>query len=278
MIKACVIGQPISHSRSPLIHQHWLKQAGIAASYERVDVSPENLAAFLSSLDRQGYVGCNITLPHKEKAIALLANISAIAKASGSVNTVYIENGKLQGTSTDGEGFYQNLRQTIPDINLANKVIIILGAGGSARAIVARLLAEQPRSIQIINRNKTRAELLTQIFGPVVTAHNWDEFEALAPHCELLVNTTSLGMMGQPPLILDLAPLPTSAIVADIVYVPLITPLLLEARKLDLRIVPGLGMLLHQAVPGFEKWFGVKPLVTQELYDLIAADIPKIAP
>jgi shikimate dehydrogenase len=273
MKKACVIGFPIAHSRSPLIHNHWLKTHGLEGLYEKREVPPENLKSFLSNMKSEGYVGCNVTIPHKEAAIPLVAEIDAIVQKTGSLNTIYFENNILKATSTDGEGFYQNLIETAPNLNLDGKTAVILGAGGSARAIIERLLRTNLGQIIVVNRTQARAQELSARFGPrVVAGPTAPETQILRSAC-LLVNTTSQGMKGQADLVIDLEALPKSAVVADLVYVPLKTALLREAEALGLSTVGGLGMLLHQAVVGFEKWFGVKPIVTTELYAMIARDI-----
>jgi shikimate dehydrogenase len=271
MIKACVIGSPIAHSRSPLIHGYWLNQLGIDGSYERVLVEPEGLADFLKNLKQNGYVGCNVTIPHKEAALPLIDQIDQSVKAIGALNTVYLSGGKTHATSTDGDGFLQNLIAHIPDLNLTGKTVVILGAGGSAKALIERLLRAGVKLITVANRTVARAEELRTTFGTKIVPI---ELRDLNLHtCDLLINTTSLGMAGQPPLEIGLQELEPHAIVADIVYVPLKTELIKRAEARGLRTVPGLGMLLHQAVRGFELWFGVKPMVTPELCTLIARNI-----
>jgi shikimate dehydrogenase len=271
MIKACVIGSPIAHSRSPLIHGFWLKQLGIDGSYERVLVEPKDLGDFLKNLKQNGYAGCNVTLPHKESALPFIDHIDDSVKAIGALNTVYLSASKTHATSTDGEGFVQNLLAHLPDFNLTDKTVVILGAGGSAKAIIERLLRAHVKLITVANRTLTRAEDLNTSFGTKVVPIEPQYLNLRT--CELLINTTSQGMAGQPPVDIDLSALPPHAVVADIVYVPLKTDLIKRAEALGLRAVPGLGMLLHQAVRGFELWFGVKPVVTPELYALIARDI-----
>ncbi len=271
MIKACVIGWPISHSRSPLIHNFWLAKHHIAGSYERVAVEPQNLETFLKNLDGNGYVGCNVTLPHKEAAIAAIDYCDESVKAIGALNTVYVRNAKTYATSTDGDGFLQNVLTNVPEFVPTGKNITILGAGGSAKAIIHRLLKADVNSITVANRTLSRAQDLRDSFGPKIIPV--DTHNLTLETCDVLINTTSQGMSGQPELEIDLSSLATKAIVADIVYVPLKTQLLKNAEARGNCIVPGLGMLLHQAVLGFELWFGVKPEVTPELYTLIARDI-----
>lgn len=271
MKKSCVIGWPIAHSRSPLIHNHWLAKHKIAGSYERVAVEPQHLESFLKNLAANGFVGCNVTLPHKETALAAVDHCDESVKAIGALNTVYVRNSETHATSTDGEGFLQNLLAHVPDFDPAGKNITLLGAGGSAKAIIECLLRAKVKSITVVNRTFSRAQDLQRTFGPKIIPA--DIVNLHLNLCDVLINTTSQGMAGQAPLEIDLSSLPTAAIVADIVYVPLITPFLRQAEARGHRTVPGLGMLLHQAVRGFELWFGVKPEVTPELYDLIARDI-----
>ncbi len=273
MKKACVIGYPIAHSRSPMIHNHWLKAYGLEGLYEKREVRPEELRSFLLNLQGEGYVGCNVTIPHKEAALSIIPGIDDIVRRTGSLNTVYIENGTLRATSTDGEGFYQNLLATVPGLSLAGKKVLLLGAGGSAKAIVERLLRADIAEIKILNRTLPRARELCAQFGPRLRVITADRFVAESTDIALLVNTTSQGMKGQEELQLDLASLPAGAVVADIVYVPLKTKLLRDAEARGLKTAGGLGMLLHQAVVGFEKWFGLRPQVTPELYGLVAHDI-----
>lgn len=273
--KACVIGWPISHSRSPIIHNHWLKRYGIEGSYERVPVRPENLAGLLGDLPGHGYVGCNVTVPHKEEAFRLVQAEGAAALRTGTVNTVYLRDGRPVGRSTDGEGFLANLRAVTPDWRPEGTTVAILGAGGAARAVAQALAETGVGRILVFNRTETRAAALAADLGPSLTARAWGDLPGCLPEVDLLVNTTSLGMAGQPPLQLPLDGLRRDAVVTDIVYVPLETPLLAAARARGCRTVDGLGMLLHQAVPGFELWFGVRPEVTPELRALIVADIGK---
>ena len=271
MIKACVIGWPVSHSRSPLIHNYWLKKHQIGGTYSRVAVEPQNLTEFIKNLNANGYAGCNVTLPHKESAIALIDYCDDSVKAIGALNTIYVRNSKTYATSTDGNGFLQNLLAYDPGFDPIGKNIAILGAGGSAKAIIHRLLKSEVNSITVANRTLLRAQELRTSFGPKIIAIETQDL--LLHTCDVLINTTSQGMAGQPELELDLSSLPTKSIVADIVYVPLKTQLLRNAEARGNTIVPGLGMLLHQAVAGFELWFGMRPEVTPELYTLIARDI-----
>lgn len=271
--KACVIGWPISHSRSPLIHGYWLKRYGIAGSYERIPVRPEELSDFLSHLAQRGFAGCNVTLPHKEAAFRAVRIADAATARLGVVNTVFERDGELWGTSTDGEGFVASLAAGLPGWRAEGRTVVILGAGGATRAIVGALKDEGSARIIIANRTRVRAEELKRDFGPGIEPRDWVEAPDVLKSADLLINTTSLGMTGQPALQIDLGNLPKSAAVTDIVYTPLETDLLRRARARGNATVPGLGMLLHQAVRGFELWFGIRPEVTADLYDLVASDI-----
>jgi shikimate dehydrogenase len=261
--RAGVVGWPVAHSRSPVIHGAWLEEHGIAGSYERLPVPPEEIDTFLARLPERGLVGVNVTIPHKEAAFRAVAEVDDVARRLGVVNTIWLENGRLRGANTDVPGFLANLDAEAPGWDAAPGPAVVLGAGGAARAVVDGLAARgfAPR---IVNRTLGRAEALAAGY-PGATAHGFADLPRLLGETGLLVNTTSLGMAGQPPLEIDLAPLAETALVTDIVYVPLETPLLALARARRLRTVDGLGMLLHQAVPGFERWFGVRPRVTPAL-------------
>jgi len=274
MKRAFVIGHPIAHSRSPLIHGYWLKRHGIEGSYERIDVAPADLARFLQSMAENGFVGGNVTIPHKQAVMSLCRDVGSEARAIGAVNTLVQSDGVLVGYNTDSAGFLSNLDHRVPgwDLESSDRSALVLGAGGAARAIVYAL-SERGFKIAIVNRTVESAQALAIAVGENAAAHRWGEIPRLLASTTLLVNTTSLGMKGQPPLEIDLGVLPQSAIVNDLVYVPLETALLRVARASGLRTVDGLGMLLHQAVPGFEHWFGIRPEVTDELYQLIATDI-----
>ncbi len=275
MKKACVIGYPIAHSRSPLIHNYWLKTYGIEGHYDRREIEPKELKSFLTGLQMEGYVGCNVTIPHKEAAIPFLSHVDDIVRRTGSLNTIYFKDGVTHGTSSDGEGFYQNLLASVPGLDLKGRTAVILGAGGSARAVIERLLRTGLAEVRIMNRTTSRAEELRQLFGERVSLLPPERFGIESKTAGLLVNTTSQGMNGQPALNVDLADLPEDAVVADLVYVPLKTDLVRRAEQRGLKAVGGLGMLLHQAVVGFEKWFGIRPEVTPELYDLVARDVER---
>ena len=271
--RACVIGWPVAHSRSPLIHGFWLKHYGIAGSYGREAVAPEDLAGFLQRLSGFGLVGCNVTLPYKEAVYGLVEVRDDTTRRIEAVNTIYVKNGRPVGLNTDAYGFVSHLRSALPDWTVGGANVLVLGAGGAARAIVAGLLGEGVDQISIANRTAARGRALADHFGKPVTAVDWAAVPRHLTRCDLLVNATLLGMTGQPALDIDLDGLPAGAAVADIVYVPLETDLLRRARVRGHRVVDGLGMLMHQAVPGFELWFGTRPEVTPELRALIEADL-----
>jgi shikimate dehydrogenase len=269
---ACIIGWPAGHSRSPIIHNYWIKQHGIAGEYRKEAVPPAEFAAFLAGLDERGYVGANVTIPHKEAALAL-STPDARANAVGAANTLWRDGTTLRSTNTDVEGFLGNLDAAAPGWDRGLQDAVVLGAGGSARAVLYGLVERGVSRIHLVNRTLDRAQALAQRFGAAVVPAPWEEAEALLGTAGLLVNSTSLGMKGQPPLAIDVARLPARAVVADLVYVPLVTPLLAAARARGLATADGLGMLLHQAVRGFSLWFGVKPSVTPELRALVEADL-----
>jgi shikimate dehydrogenase len=272
--RACVIGWPVAHSRSPVIHRYWLKQYGLDGAYELEAVRPDEIAAFLKALGARGYVGANVTLPHKEAALAAADRPDAAATAIGAANTLWLDaNGLLHASNTDAFGFMTHLAAAAPEWSRGARPVMVLGAGGAARAILHGLLAAGASRIVIANRSEDRAKALAKDLGDRVQVVRWDERNRALAGCGLLVNATSLGMTGKPPLDIDLSALPTDAIVADIVYSPLETPLLAAARARGHRTVDGLGMLLNQAVPGFERWFGLRPEVTPELRAQVAADL-----
>lgn len=274
MNRACVIGWPVEHSRSPTVHRYWLKQYGLEGTYEKEAVRPEELEGFLGSLARKGYAGANVTLPHKEAALRAAESADQAAVTIGAANTLWLDpDGTLHASNTDSYGFMASLAQQAPDWNRDRRQVVVLGAGGAARAIVYGLVAGGAGKILLANRTRERAEALAQNFGPAVEVVDWDDRHKALAACGLLVNATSLGLKGKPPFDLDLELLPADAIVADIVYSPLETPLLTAAKVKGNRTVDGLGMLLHQAVPGFERWFGVRPEVTPELRAHVAATL-----
>jgi shikimate dehydrogenase len=271
---ACLIGWPAAHSRSPIIHKYWLKTLGIAGDYRIEAVSPEAFATFLADLPERGFVGANVTMPHKEQALAL-AHGDARARAVGAANTLWFDRGALQATNTDVEGFIGNLDASAPGWDRTEDEAVVLGAGGASRAVLFGLLERGFGTIHLANRTRERADALARQFGGRVRPIDWRAIEAMLPRARLLVNTTSLGMKGQPPLELDIQKLAVDAVVADLVSVPLLTPLLLTARSRGLRTADGLGMLLHQAVGGFALWFGTRPTVTADLRALVEADLTK---
>jgi shikimate dehydrogenase len=269
---ACVIGWPVEHSRSPLIHNYWLEHYGIAGEYRRELVPPEEFATFVGSLAARGYIGANVTLPHKEAALAL-SEPDERARAVGAANTLWLDDGVLRSTNTDVEGFLDNLDACAPHWDRDSSKAVILGAGGAARAVIYGLLARGVERIVVVNRTAARAELLNQAFGRRIQLARWDDLSATLSGAALLVNTTTLGMRGQPGLPIDLTQLPGHAIVADIVYVPALTALLAAANARGLRTADGLGMLLHQAVRGFALWFGKNPEVTTGLRALLEKNL-----
>ena len=268
---ACLIGWPAAHSRSPLIHHYWLRTLGIEGGYNIEAVPPEGFAEFVLHLSAHGFVGANVTIPHKERALAL-SKPDARARAVGAANTLWYEGDELCSTNTDIEGFINNLDACAPGWDTASEALV-LGAGGSSRAVVFGLIERGIKRVHLANRTVERAHALADQFGASVHPVAWDGIRDWLPRAELLVNTTSLGMRGQPALELDAGLLPSHAVVAELVYVPLETPLLAAAQGRGLRTADGLGMLLHQAVRGFELWFGRRPDVTPELRALVEADL-----
>ena len=278
MNRSCIIGWPVEHSRSPLIHNYWLKHYRLEGEYLKEAVPPERLDAFLATLRERGYVGCNVTIPHKERTAELVKAADDMTRKLAAVNTVYFEGDEIMGTNTDAYGFAAHLRSSLPDLDLAGADAMVLGAGGAARAVLTALLDEGVRRIYLCNRSIDRARALARIFGPAIEALDWHRtFQAMAG-VDLLVNATALGMAGKPELDISLDSLPGKAVVYDIVYVPLATSLLKRAGHLGHRTVDGLGMLLHQAQPAFEKWFGLRPEVTPALRRLIEQDIRAAVP
>lgn len=273
MKQAAVIGWPIEHSRSPMIHGHWLKRYGIEGRYTKIAVKPEDVTAFVTSLAEKGLAGCNVTLPHKEAVFRAATVRDKSAEAVGAANTLWLEGGRLHAANTDTYGFMRHLDVSAPRWRAKDRPVLLLGAGGAARGIVYGMLEAGVGQVRIANRTLARAEEIAWHFGPKVKPLGWDEAESAAADAGLLVNTTSLGMAKAGPLDFDVGRLPGDAVVADIVYVPLETELLRRARARGLVGVDGLGMLLHQAVPGFARWFGVTPEVTDELRDILVADI-----
>lgn len=273
MKHACVIGWPIAHSRSPMIHGYWLERYGIAGTYTKRAVPPQEIDAFLAALADHGLAGCNVTIPHKEAAFRAAAFREGSAEAVGAANTLWLENGRLCAANTDTYGYMTYLTAEAEDWSRRDAPVAILGAGGAARAIIYGFLQAGVSEIRLFNRSAARAEALARDFGPRVKPMPWEDRSRAATESAVLVNTTAAGLKGEGALEMDFSDFHPDCIISDIVYVPLETPLIREARRHGLRTVDGLGMLLHQAVPGFEKWFGVRPEVTDELCERIAADI-----
>jgi len=269
---AGVMGWPVAHSLSPRLHGYWLRHYGIDGAYVPLPVRPERLGSALRALADLGFAGCNLTVPHKDAALGALDEIAEDARRIGAVNTILVRaDGSLYGWNTDIEGFAQSLIAALPEWSIAGKHAVVLGAGGAARAVVAAVQNLGAEEVVILNRTRERAEALATDLGEAIRPLSWERRSEALSQAALLINTTTLGMLGKPPLSIDLAPLPTDAVVADIVYAPLETPLLAEARRRGHRVVDGLGMLLYQAVPGFEAWFGRRPEVTPALRDFVLA-------
>lgn len=271
--KAFVVGHPIAHSRSPMIHGHWLQTLGINGSYERIDVAPQDFEAFLKNLAESGFSGGNVTIPHKEVAFQLVDKRDEAAELIGAVNTIWFDGNNIVGGNTDASGFSANLDHYMKDEWRKVSSALVLGAGGASRAILFALKQAGIKEIRLVNRTLERARELADRFGESISVHGWNEIDEVSSDVGLVVNTTSLGMNGDGGNAINVSQLPETAIVTDIVYTPLQTPLLAAAAKRGLRTVDGLGMLLHQAAPGFEKWFGKRPQVTVELRALIVADL-----
>jgi shikimate dehydrogenase len=271
--RAFVIGHPIAHSRSPLIHGHWIEEHGIDGSYEAIDVAPADLPGFFDRVKGGEFAGGNVTIPHKEAAFAFADTLDPLAETIGAANTLVYRADGVFGFNTDYLGFLGNLDQNAPGWDSGLEAAIVLGAGGSARAILVALKSRNVPAIHLLNRTiEKAADLALDLEGPI-TAGGLSDFAVVAPQAGLVVNCSSVGMHGSSFDGIDLGRLPKSAVVTDLVYVPLETPLLAAARAAGLRTVDGLGMLLHQAVPGFEAWFGVRPTVTPELRALVEATL-----
>jgi shikimate dehydrogenase len=277
LTRAFVTGFPVKHSRSPMIHGHWLKNFEISGTYQAVEVAPADFAGFISSLKdgSSGFAGGNVTIPHKEQAFALADAPDEIATELGAANTLYLRDGRLCATNTDGYGFLNNLDDRAPGWTDRKDRAVVLGAGGASRAIIQALRDRGFGEIHVLNRTVERAQELADRFGPRIHAAPLGELAERLLGADLFVNTTSLGMDDSDAIAIDFTAMRSGALVTDIVYVPLITPILAQAREQGMRIADGLGMLLHQAVPGFEKWFGKRPTVTPELRALIIADMEK---
>jgi len=259
---AGVIGSPIAHSKSPQLHGHWLKVNGLKGFYIPMDVAADDLESVLRTMPKMGFVGVNVTVPHKEKVMELADLVTDRATLIGAANTlIFRKDGKIHADNTDGYGFIQNLKENAPNWRPKAGPAAVLGAGGAARAVVASLLDAGVPEIMISNRTRVRAEALQADFGSRLTVVDWVQAGNMLEDALTVVNTTSLGMIGKPPLRVPLDGLRQEAVVTDLVYAPLKTRLLLEAEKAGCATVDGLGMLLYQAIPGFERWFGVRPVV-----------------
>jgi shikimate dehydrogenase len=271
---AGVIGWPVFQSRSPIVHAAWMRQYGILGAYVPMAVQPGRLDAALRGLAALGFAGCNITLPHKEAAFALVDRVDPVGERLRAINLVVVErDGSLSGFNKDGYGFTESLKEAAPGWLAAAGPAVVLGAGGGARSVVCSLLDAGVPEVRLLNRTRERAERLAATFGGPVTVLDWDGRGGALAGAALLVNTTKLGMTGQPPLELELAALPVAALVADIVYNPLETKLLAAARARGNDVVNGLGMLLHQARPAFQAWFGIDPEITPEIRRAIEATV-----
>lgn len=278
LTKAFVIGYPIKHSRSPLIHGHWLKTFRIQGSYEAVAVSPALLASFLADLKSgaSGFAGGNVTIPHKESAYRLADRPDEMAQELGAVNTLWLQDGAVHATNTDGYGFVSNLDVKQPGWDEADRAVV-LGAGGASRAVVQALRNRGISEIHVVNRTVSRAQELRSRFGDKIFAHPMEALGEVSTGAGLFVNTTSLGMEGGETPHIDFSNMARNAVVTDIVYVPLKTPILRMAEEQGFAVVDGLGMLLHQARPGFQKWFGKEPIVDEQLRNIIISDMDRHA-
>ncbi len=272
-LRAGVVGWPIEHSRSPTIHRFWLKELGLPGSYERFAIRPEELRPFLDTIGQDALVGVNVTAPHKEAAFNACDARTPVAEALGAVNTLWRQEGRLWGDNTDVAGFLANLDEAAPGWGERRKLAVVIGAGGAARAIVYSLLSRGFDRVAVVNRTHARAEALAAHFGGSTTALPWADLATELGRAELLVNASTLGMVGQPALLMELSALPKHAVVADAVYVPLRTPLIEAASARGLRVAEGLGMLLQQAAPAFARWFGKRPAVTPALRALVEAKV-----
>ena len=271
---AGVMGWPVTHSLSPKLHSYWLNENNVNGAYVPLAVRPENLETALKALKILGFVGCNLTIPHKALAINFVEKITPLALRIGAINTIVVQqDGTLMGDNTDAFGFIKNLYEHIPDFNCGHGPTIVLGAGGAARAVCAALVDAGAKDICILNRTRNRSERLVSDFGSIVSWKNWDSRSSVLKDAHLLVNTTSLGMDGQPNLEIDVSLLSEEAVVYDLVYSPLMTKLLIAAEENGNRIIGGLGMLLHQARPGFSAWFGEEPRVSDKLRSFVKMDL-----
>ncbi len=271
---AGVMGWPVMHSRSPMLHNYWFKQHGLAGAYVPLAIPPERLEGALRGLHPLGFAGCNVTIPHKQEAMKIIDEVDALAKAIGAVSCVTVRaDGSLAGTNNDCYGFIQSVRAEQPGWRVDAGPIVVVGAGGGSRAVCYGLAREGAREIRLVNRTLARAQEIAQAFGGPIKALPWDERHDALEGAAMIVNTTSMGMVGQPALDLRLDKLPKSALAADIVYIPLETPFLAAARKRGNRTMNGLGMLLNQGRPAWKAWFGIEPEVTAELRAMVEKTI-----
>lgn len=271
---AGLMGDPVLHSRSPAIHNRWLAEHGMKGAYVLLEIKRDGLQAALRALPSLGFAGCNLTIPHKEAAVAMMDSLDPAVRRIGAMNCVVVRaDGSLHGMNTDGYGYIESIKERDPNWRADAGPIVVLGAGGGSRAVIAGLSDEGAREIRLLNRSRARADSLAEEFGAPVAAHDWSLREDALADAAMVVNCTSLGMHGQPPLDLPLDRLPIGALVSDIIYAPRETPLLAEARQRGNRTVNGLGMLLHQARPAFKAWFGVDPQVTPELRAMVEDSI-----
>lgn len=276
-LRAFVVGHPIKHSRSPIIHNRWLKEFGINGVYSAIDCPEDEFETFIHALKTDRiFQGGNVTIPHKEAAFRLADAPDELAEELGAANTLWLEDGLLKATNTDGHGFTANLDHWAPGWDSANHAVV-LGAGGASRAVIQAVRNRGVSEIHVVNRTFERARELADRFGPQVHAHPMTALAEVMSNAGLFINTTSLGMKGEGSVSIDFSSMTADAVVTDIVYVPLKTPMLMEAERQGMRIVDGLGMLLHQAVPGFEKWFGQRPEVGDDLRQMIIADMERAA-
>ena len=263
---AGVMGMPVFQSRSPILHNYWIKKYNVKGAYGHFPVQIENVDAAIRGLSALGIAGCNITQPHKLMAMKLMDHLSPMAQRIGAINCIVVQpDGSLHGFNNDGFGYIQSLKDANPTWRAGDGPVVVLGSGGAARAVVISLLDEGAQEIRLINRTRSKADELASVAPHVVKTYDWQERHAALDGAAMLVNTTNQGMYGQPPLEINLAALPRSAMVSDLIYIPLETPLLAAARERGNLTVNGLGMLLNQAIPAFEAWFGVKPEITDEL-------------
>ncbi|MHC0052031.1 shikimate dehydrogenase [Actibacterium sp. D379-3] len=262
---AGVIGSPVAHSKSPRLHNYWLRKYGIPGHYVPMDIARDDLKDALHMLPKLGFVGVNVTIPHKETVLGLADLVSDRAALIGAANTlIFRKDGKIHADNTDGYGFIENIRQGAPDWAPASGPAAVFGAGGAARAVIASLAEVGVTEIRLSNRTKARADALRAEFGPKITVYDWVQAGNMVEGAATVVNTTSLGMVGKPEFRVPLDGLSPGAVVTDLVYTPLRTRLLIEAEEAGCTIVDGLGMLLHQAAPGFERWFGLRPEVDEK--------------